>query len=312
MLTAWHVRQRWQRLPKRWHYELCVEGNATKLVEGLDVGGTVWKGTDGASVSYHCGKLIYGQAKLSALLHVMTNAQVEAPGHGKWWLNGKTGLDKRFCQQCMCSIVTPEAPKSGNQMLSTKWIERGGADAIAVSPAVKCVCLLSNPARVSSIKGKGMRAKRKGKALVERNDYVTYTMDDVPPLPDYKVILPKSNFSGLRAHYNIRTDPDLGIGFAALHRVACGHGLCKEQLARPWVLPCVDVDTQPRYGQNKECPLWPSYEGGNDWKICQLVPKTEADKKGVWELHHCVLSAMEACMSLMVREGKVGAYYVVK
>jgi hypothetical protein len=36
---------------------------------------------------------------------------------------------------------------------------------------------------------------------VERNIYVTYTMDDVPPLPDYKVILPKGNFNRLRAHY---------------------------------------------------------------------------------------------------------------
>jgi hypothetical protein len=137
-------------------------------------------------------------------------------------------------------------------LLSAKWIERGGADAIAVCPAAKCVHLLSDPARVSGIKGKGMWAKCEGKALVERNNYATYTMDDVPPLPDYKVILPKGNFNGLRAHYNIRIDPDLGISFAALHCVACGCGLCKEQLAWPWVLPCVDVDTQPRYGQNKE------------------------------------------------------------
>ena len=65
-----------------------------------------------------------------------------------------------------------------------------------------------------------MRSKREAKALVERNDYATYTMDDVPPLPDYKVILPKGKFNGLRAHYNIRTDPDLGINYAALCRVS--------------------------------------------------------------------------------------------
>jgi len=73
--------------------ELCIDGNATQLVEGLNDGGTVWKGTDGAAVSYRCGKLIYGQAKLSSLLHVTIDAQVEAPGHGKWWLDGKTGWD---------------------------------------------------------------------------------------------------------------------------------------------------------------------------------------------------------------------------
>jgi hypothetical protein len=52
------------------------------------------------------------------------------------------------------------------------------------------------------------------------------------------------------------------------------------------------------------------------------VPKTEADKKGVQESHNSVLGAMEARMSLMVREGEMGAigmadevalgYYVVK
>ncbi len=68
--------------------------------------------------------------------------------------------------------------------------------------------------------------------------------------------------------------------------------------------------------------IWPSYEGANDWKICQLVPKMEADKKGARESHKNVLGAMEACMSLMVCEGEMGAigttdeaalgYYVVK
>ena len=60
-----------------------------------------------------------------------------------------------------------------------------------MSPAAECVRLLSNPERVSGIKSEGMRSKREAKALVERNDYATYTMDNVPPLPDYKVILPR-------------------------------------------------------------------------------------------------------------------------
>jgi hypothetical protein len=65
-----------------------------------------------------------------------------------------------------------------------------------------------------------------------------------------------------------------------------------------------------------------SYKGGNNWKICRLVPKTEADKKGAQESHHSVLGVMEACMSLIIHEGEVGAirmadeatmgYYVVK
>jgi hypothetical protein len=30
--------------------ELCIDSDATRLVDGLAVGGTVWKGTDGAAV----------------------------------------------------------------------------------------------------------------------------------------------------------------------------------------------------------------------------------------------------------------------
>ena len=84
----------------------------------------------------------------------------------------------------------------------------------------------------------------KEKALVERNTYESYKMDEVPNIPDYKVVLPKGKFNGLRAHYNIRTDPDRGIGWSALSLVPYGCASCKEQLVRPWV-PRVDQMKQP-------------------------------------------------------------------
>jgi hypothetical protein len=181
--------------------ELCIDGDATRLVDGLAVGGTVWKGTDGAAVSYCCGKSIYGQGVLSAELGITIDAQVEAHGHGKWWLDVKTGADKRYCQQCMCSIVTPEETNANRQMLSAKWIDRGG-DLVAVSPAAECVRMLSDPFRINGVKSEGMRAKREGKALVERNDYTTYSMDDVSIIPDWKIVFPKGKFNGLRAYCN--------------------------------------------------------------------------------------------------------------
>jgi hypothetical protein len=71
-------------------------------------------------------------------------------------------------------------------MVTAKWIECDGAIAV-VSPAAECV-RISAPTRAHGIKSKGMRKKREGKALVERNDYVTYCMDDVAPIPDYKLV----------------------------------------------------------------------------------------------------------------------------
>ncbi len=300
--------------------ELCIDGFAAQLVEGLMVGGTVWKGTDGAATLYHCGKSIYGQGKLLAELHITIDSQVEVPGHGKWWLDGKTGSDKRYCQQCMCCILTPEMAQGGRQMLSAKWIECNGIN-ICVSLADEWDHLLSDPMRLNSIKSNGMRAKHNGRALVVQNDYMTYTMENVLPLPDYKVVLPKGQFNSIHAHYNIRTDPDLGMDWAAVRRVACSCGPCKDQLKRPWVLGG-SITVQPRYVVNKDCKLWPSYEGANDWKIVALMPKMEANKKVVHESLRCVLNAIVACMSLMMREGYIGAvgttdekamgYYLVK
>jgi hypothetical protein len=84
----------------------------------------------------------------------------------------------------MCCITTPETAKGRMQMLSAKWIEHDD-NTFAVSSADECVCLLSNPACLNSIKSKGIQAKGKGKALVLRIDFATYNMVDVPPLPDY-------------------------------------------------------------------------------------------------------------------------------
>jgi hypothetical protein len=73
---------------------------------------------------------------------------------------------------------------------------------------------------------------------------------------------------------------------------------------------------------NKDCALWPSYEGANNWKICALAPRINADKKVACESRRCILNMLEVHISLMMCEGKVGAvsttnkaamgYYLVK
>ncbi len=71
------------------------------------------------------------------------------------------------------------------------------------------------------------------------------------------------------------------------------------------LVPCGDITAQPRYAVNRDCTLWPSYKGANDWKICSLVPKMEADKKVAQESLHCILNTLEACMSFIMHKGKV-------
>ena len=83
----------------------------------------------------------------------------------------------------------------------------GAAAYVATVRGGNSVCL-------NEIKSKGRHVKREGKALVSCNNNATYTMADVPPLPDYKVVLPKGQFNSICAHYNICTDPNLGMGWA--------------------------------------------------------------------------------------------------
>ncbi len=148
----------------------------------------------------------------------------------------------------MCSNITPEVEDSGKQMLNAKWIDHYG-ELVAVSPTTECIWMLSNPSRINSIKSKGMRAHHEGKVLVEQNTYECYTMDDMHPIPNFKIEFPEGKFKRLHAYYNIRMDPNLELGFAALDHVTCGCNACKEQLARPW-MPCVDMHEQPRYAAN--------------------------------------------------------------
>ena len=45
----------------------------------------------------------------------------------------------------------------------------------------------------------------------------------------------------------------------------------------------------------------------NDWRICELLPATDDDERGVQDLIRCILNAMEVCMSRMIREEEVRA-----
>jgi hypothetical protein len=181
--------------------------------------------------------------------------------------------------------------------------------------------MLSDPARVNGIKSEGMRAKREEGAKIECNTYEAYSMNDVKAIPNFKIELEKGNYNGIRAYYNIRTDPDLGVGWVALRRVACGCGACKAQLKKPW-LPRVDRRKQPRYDVNKECDLWASYEGANNWRISQLVAQTVEDERGAREGNKSILNAMEVRIASMIRSGEIGAvattdenamgYYIVE
>jgi hypothetical protein len=64
---------------------------------------------------------------------------------------------------------------------------------------------------------------------------------------------------------------------------------------------------QPWYAANDWCVLCWSYKGANDWKIFQLEPVNEEEENGARDSIRCELNTFAARISLMIREGEVGA-----
>ena len=62
----------------------------------------------------------------------------------------------------------------------------------------------------------------------------------------------KGNRNGISAMYNIRCDPDLGVGKAAVRRIPCACLFCIEQLNLSWDKNKEDTN-QRMYDINKEC-----------------------------------------------------------
>ena len=56
--------------------------------------------------------------------------------------------------------------------------------------------------------------------------------------------------SGIMSRYNIRCDPDLGVGRAAIRRIPCCCDSCMESFQSTWI-PGTEVEEQPRYMENK-------------------------------------------------------------
>jgi hypothetical protein len=114
------------------------------------------------------------------------------------------------------------------------------------------------------------------------------------------------------ARYNIRADPDLGIGKIALRRIPCACNGCIQQLEELWV-PGAKPTEQARYATSKNCH-WRSifYEndekGLNDWVIADLVPKKESSVEEEEEAYMVYLDSLAEEAKREIRAGKTGAF----
>ena len=102
------------------------------------------------------------------------------------------------------------------------------------SLAVECARLCSDKARSSGVKSKGKYRKWESEAKMKQRHY---HVQDISHISFSEISMKLTGFpaskmtrSGLRSMYNIRADPDLGMGKIALRRIPCMCHACAEQL----------------------------------------------------------------------------------
>jgi hypothetical protein len=209
----------------------------------LQHGGLMLDDTDGCAKQYRCATALFLLTLLSCVHNVTIDRAVGAPGHGKDIVDGLNAADKRYLIMKMRMIGLPEAGAEGseeNNGASSRMSAESMVEGTSKSLAVECARLCSDKARSNGVKSEGKYRKRESEAKMKQRHYHVQDSGDV----SFSAIsmkltgFPASKMtrSGLRAMYNIRADPDLGMGKIALRRIPCMCHACAEQLQTPWLV----------------------------------------------------------------------------
>jgi len=102
--------------------------------------------------------------------------------------------------------------------------------------AAECVCLCSNPDRATGAKSYAKHKIRESAAKMTKRVYHLDSENDKSffGLEKKVVGLESGRNNGIRAHYNARADPNLGVGIIAVRRITCNCDGCMTRLARKW------------------------------------------------------------------------------
>jgi hypothetical protein len=270
----------------------------------LKRGATFFTDTDGCCKQYRCGNSIYLNSLLSSDHGIVIDQAIGAPGHGKDIVDGINATDKRYLAGKMCLIGTPEANDGPRMMQAASMLENA-----ATSLAAESVRLCTEESRVRGVKGNTKHAKREADAPLKERNYNLHQPEDVR----FKSIkmraegLKKGSCNGVGTMYNVRTDPDLGLGRAAVRHIPCACTSCIVQLYKPWENN-VEPEEQPRYKGSEKCKFWPIFEGANDWTIVTAEPTKSSDYEEVEQTQEVALRGIAAMMAERMEEEKYGAF----
>jgi hypothetical protein len=287
------------------HSHMVVLLNLLKSRGELKSGRTIlFDETDGCGKQYRCGNALYLLSVLSAQFQIVIDRAIGAPGHGKDIVDGLSATDKQFLRKKMCMIGTPEANDGTSRMAAHSMVENASK-----SLAEECVRLCSDESRIAGVKSHSKHVKREANATITRRNYHIQKIEDVS-FTNVKMkatgFLPGPK-NGLLGMYNLRTDPDLGIGKAAVRRIPCGCQSCTTQLLTPWSHG-IPATTQPRYAPRPDCDWAPIFQGLNDWLIVDLVPTAKSDEEEIELAYTTVLKGIATIMSESIKIGEYGAF----
>ena len=242
---------------------------------------------------------------IAVTYRIVYDRAIGAPGHGKDEVDGLNAVDKRFISDKMSLVVTPEANESSKRVAPEAMVE-GVSKSIAHEAARLC----SDMARVEGVKSEGKYQKRETNASMKKRHYHVHEIDSTEHLNLQMTCKPfltgrNQTGNGLKSMYNIRADPDLGLGRVAVRRIPCACEACRHQLMQDWD-PNVEAEEQNRYVRSTTCLLWGIFEGLNVWNIVQLLPGKDNDDEEIQTIHRIVLDAK--IESLCVEEDKIGAF----
>ena len=288
------------------HAHMCVLLN--KLKESGEVvprRTTILDHSNGCSKQYRCGTSIYLLLVLSSQFGVTVDRMIGAPGHGKDVVDALNATTKKYIKQKMRMVSNPGSDECCDRKMKVHSV----SETESTSFAMECLRLCSLQERKDGVKSSSKYAKREQAAPVSERLYYLQKREDVR-LGQLKMALrglPKgAAHSGLLARYNIRTDPDLGVGRAALRRIPCSCQACRIQLGESWA-PRTPIEEQRRYQENVDCRYWQIFKGLNDWLIVDLCPSAGTDMDDVQEACYDVIEGLCEQMSQAIKIGQTGA-----
>lgn len=287
--------------------ETLIKALKARTPSPIRKGTILFDNTDGCAKQYRCWVAVYLLTLLAVSQSIMIDRAIKAPGHGKDIVDGLNATDKSYLKESMIHTKASPDDKREKRMSPQSMSEDE-----KMSFAHECLRLCSHPDRLTGVKGQTKHAKREAAAKLLCRCYYTMSMDDVlfsslcmgvaknPSL--------EGTHNGIRGRYNIRADPDLGLGRAALRRVPCACDSCITQMQEPWETGIVPCD-QPRYKQNRMCRLFPIFDGLNDWVIVDLVKTKRTDNDQVEAAQDVVLDSIARDHQVNISADNIGAFH---